>query len=132
MPGTANSRMSYRVAVLLFTALCAGGLFIILLALGIPFGLQHAGALSYFAAVTLALHRWQENALLTDPKGFINRFMAGMVIKMMLSMVVLLVVLVSIPRSMVLVTALPFMALYLAYLVFSTLRLSTKLRQLHP
>lgn len=50
----------------------------------------------------------------------VRRFMASMVVKMMVSLLVLMVLLLTRPKDQVLTLALVFMGCYLAFLVFST------------
>ena len=85
--------------------------------------------LLYFGLLTAALHYWQESTIQSDPKKSVNRFMTGMVIKMMATLMVLLVTVILLPNERVLPIALPFIALYLAFLAFSTARLTTKLQK---
>jgi hypothetical protein len=87
------------------------------------------GTVLYFLLFTLLLHRWQESALRTDPKVSVRRFMSGLVIKMMASLMVLLVTLLVLPRPERLVFAMVFAGLYLAHLGFSTVRLQRLIRQ---
>lgn len=77
----------------------------------------------YFAVLTYLLHRWQERALAGDPKGFVQRFMTALVVKMFASVAVLVVLLLTAPDAFITPMALGFAALYLAYVVFSTVRL---------
>lgn len=130
MTAGANGRWSFLPPIAIFTLACAAILVAVLHFAEVPLGRGHAAMLAYFAGLTTVLHAWQERALVTYPKGFVNRFMGGLVIKMMATLLVLLVVVVLIPKSRILPFALPFMGLYLAYLGFSTARLTTQLRKL--
>lgn len=88
------------------------------------------GVISYFMLLSLALHAWQEHSLLHDPKGFIGRYIAGLSIKMLLSLTLLVVLLLTLPDGSKLKVALTFILLYLAYLGFSTARMATVLRRI--
>jgi hypothetical protein len=125
--GTAR-RPSPVVPILVFAAIAGGVLYGVLTALHIPFTWPFVAVLVYLAAITLVLHLWQEKALVTDPKGFVNRFMLGLVLKMLLSLVLIVAVLFLLPRDTALPLALAFAVLYLAFLAFSTVRLSARSR----
>lgn len=130
MTAGANGRWSFLLPIAIFTLACAAILVAVLHFAEVPLGRGHAAMLAYFAGLTTILHAWQERALVTDPKGFVNRFMGGLVIKMMATLLVLLIVVVLIPKPRILPFALPFIALYLCYLGFSTARLTAQLRKL--
>ena len=83
----------------------------------------------YFAVLTYLLHRWQERGLEGRPMLFQQRFMAGLTIKMLLSLVLLVVLVLALPKEQVLSVAITFCALYLAYLGFSTARLVGMMRR---
>ncbi|HEX2617382.1 MAG TPA: hypothetical protein VHL57_07550 [Flavobacteriales bacterium] len=121
-------RPSPVVPILLFAAVCAAATFGALTALHLPFTWHYAAVIIYLAGITLVLHLWQEGALITDPKGFVNRFMLGLVLKMLLSLVLIVAVLFLLPREIALPLALTFAVLYLAFLAFSTLRLMARSR----
>lgn len=128
-PGTAR-RSSPLVPTLAFAAAAGAVLYGVLYALHLPFTWPYAAVLAYLTAITLVLLRWQENGLRTDPKGFVNRFMLGLVLKMMLSLALIVAVLFLLPRPTALPLALSFALLYLAFLSFSTVRLSARSRSL--
>ena len=125
----ALGRWSFLLPVALFTAVCAVLLVAVLYLAEVPPGRAHAGMLLYFGLLTAALHYWQESTLQSDPKKSVNRFMAGMMIKMMTTLMVLLVTVILLPKEKVLPIALPFIALYPAFLAFSTVRLTKQLRK---
>ncbi len=125
----ALGRWSFLLPVALFTAVCAVLLVAVLYLAEVPLGRGHVGMLLYFGLLTAALHYWQESTIQSDPKKSVNRFMTGMVIKMMATLMVLLVTVILLPNERVLPIALPFIALYLAFLAFSTARLTTKLQK---
>ncbi len=117
-------RTSSPVApVLLFTATCGGAAALILWSVGVPWHWGYAAALAYLGGITLLLHLWQERAMVRDPQGFVQRFMAGLTLKMFVSIVAVAVVLLTLPRSQAVPLALTFALLYLAFLGFSTGRL---------
>lgn len=93
-----------------------------------PLGYRYGAMLLYFMLLTGALHAWQESA---NPGGaaFVRRFMAGLIIKMMVSLVLLVVVVIRLPREEVIAFAVPFMLLYLAFLGYSTGRLAGRPRK---
>jgi hypothetical protein len=109
--------------VLLFTAVCATATWFGLHLLGLPFHWAYALVIGYLAGFTLFLHIWQEGAMHTDPKGFVRRFMTGLVMKMLISLFLLLAIVFLVPRELALPLALTFALLYLAFLGFSTARL---------
>lgn len=117
--------------VLAFSACCTLVLAGVLHLTHQPFGPVVMGTVVYFLSFTLLLHRWQESTLRSDPKTSVRRFMTGLVIKMMVSLMVLLVTLLVLPREERLVFAMVFAGLYLAHLAFSTVRLQRLIRQPH-
>ena len=125
----APGRWSFLLPIALFTLVCAVLLLAVLYLAEVPLGRGHVGMLFYFGLFTAALHYWQEGSIDSDPKKSVNRFMAGMVIKMMATLMVLLVTVVLLPKERVLPIALPFIGLYLAFLAFSTARLTTQLHK---
>lgn len=116
-------RWSFLLPILVFSACCSAALAGVLVASGAPISMHYVGAVVYFASITAVLHAWQEHAFVTDPKGFVRRFMAGLMLKMLLSVVVLVLLLFTVPKSVSIPLALSFAVLYLAFLAFSTLRL---------
>lgn len=125
----ANRPGSLWVAILLFTTACGGLMVALLLAFGQTPTLFHAAELAYFAGVTGVLHRWQESGLAIDPQGMVRRFMTGLVIKMLVSLLVLVVLVLIAPKHLAMQLGVGFGALYLAFLAFSTVRLSALLRR---
>jgi phosphatidylserine synthase len=116
--------------VLLFAA--AAGFVMALVHYGLrqPMSMGHGLLLGWFALITAALHLWQEPAMQRDPKGFGRRFMAGLALKMALSLLVALLLLLRQPKEERLALGIAFAGLYLAFLAFSTVRLSGLARQL--
>lgn len=119
-PGRSTSAL---VPVLLFTAVCGAATALVLRLAGLPWHWGYAAAVAFLSGLTLLLHLWQERAMVDDPKGFVRRFMAGLVLKMFVSIVVVAVVLLTLPRDRAVPLALAFALLYLAFLGFSTGRL---------
>lgn len=119
------------IPVLLFCALCWATTWFCLHYMGSAFTWPYGVALAWFSILTLVLHLWQERAAPSDIKGFIRRFMAGLVLKLLLSLLLLGIVLRTLPpaepRSPF---VLAFALLYLAFLGFSTTRLVNILK--HP
>lgn len=97
--------------------------------LHVPFSWPYGLALAYFTLITLGLHAWQESGFRQTPQGFMQRFMAGLVMKMLGSVAVLVLLLLIVPRADAMPLGVVFAALYLAYLAFSTLRLLAISRQ---
>ena len=98
--------------------------------MGLAFTWPYVAVLTWFSLVTLVLHLWQEGAAAINIQGFIRRFMAGLVIKLLLSLMLLVVVAKKLPPE---VERMPFVMafalLYLAFLGFSTARLVAVLKQ---
>lgn len=113
-------RWSFVLPVIAFGGACAVALFGTLKALALEVNGLHVGILLYFTVLTLLLHGWVHAAASSDSKAMVRRFMAGMAIKMMVSLILLLVLLLTRSKDQVLVVALVFMGSYLAFLVFST------------
>ena len=122
MAAQTTTQRSFLLPFAAFVAICAVIVVLVFRALALPVGALEIGVLCYFAVLTFALHTWQERALATDPKRFVHRFMAGLVIKMMASLVLLLVLLLTLPKEGLIPFAISFAALYLAFLIFSTTR----------
>lgn len=98
--------------------------------LGINVAPAHGLLVAWFALITLVLHLWQEPAMARDPKGFARRFMAGLSIKMLLSLLVALVLLLRAPKEERFLIGVAFAGLYLGFLAFSTVRLTGLARKL--
>lgn len=120
-------RWSFLLPFLLFNLFCTGVLVMVLAFFQVPFGLQHIAALGYFLVLGIALQAWQGSAFAADPKLSVQRFMTGMVLKMLLTLLVLLVAIVTLPKTSILAFVLPFIGLYLAHLAFSTGRMYRQL-----
>jgi hypothetical protein len=120
---------SFLLPIVLFTLACSLAAWGILHFSGLPMSQLHWGIISYFMLLTAILHAWQEHALSVDPKGFVRRFIAGLTIKMLISLVMLVMLLLFLPREEAAAPMIMFILLYLAYLGFSTGRMSYVLRQ---
>lgn len=97
----------------------------------IPFHWAYAAVLGWFAFVTAALHLWQERVIASDIKRFMRRFMAGLVLKLLASLVMVMVLIFALDsghKSLVIA----FVLLYLAYLAFSTARSVMLLKRAQP
>jgi predicted small integral membrane protein len=119
-----QGRRSPLLPTLLFALVCSGLLYGTLHLIGQPFHWAFAAILAYLTLTTLALHLWQEGGPGTDPKVLMRRFMTGLVLKMLISLFLLLAIVVLSPRPLVVPLALSFALLYLAFLGYSTARLS--------
>ena len=93
-----------------------------------PFGRAQMAMLVFLAVLTGVLHLWQEQGLAKDPRGFMFRFMIGLVLKLAVALAVVAGMLILLPRSRAVPLALTFALLYLCFLVFSTVRLSSRSR----
>lgn len=124
--------MAYRslIAVLLFTVAVGAVTYAISMLVHWPFGAPQLAMLVFLAALTASLNLWQENAMVSDPKGFMFRFMIGLVLKLMSALVAVVAILMLLPRGKAVPLALTFAALYLVFLAFSTIRLSARSRNL--
>ncbi len=116
-------RWSFLAPLTIFTVCCAVVLGAILALARSPLTIHYLAVILYFALITFGLHAWQEHAFAVDPKGFVRRFMAALMGKMFLSVVVLVLLLFTVPHGIVIPLSLSFAVLYLAFLIFSTARL---------
>lgn len=131
-PASVERRTGYRslIALLLFTVAAGAATYAICRLAHWPFGMPQLAMLLFLAVLTASLHLWQENAMVSDPKGFMFRFMIGLVLKLIIALVAVVAILMLLPRREAVPLALNFAALYLAFLVFSTVRLSARSRNL--
>ena len=107
----------------LFSAFLAALIFLTVVLLGNPWHNAYLFPVIFFFLVTMGLHVWQERGFDTDPKGFVRRFMLGLVLKMFLSLIVVVAMLMLIKGEHRILTVLLFAGCYLAFLTFSTIRL---------
>ncbi|MBL7939695.1 MAG: hypothetical protein JNL43_10075 [Flavobacteriales bacterium] len=116
--------------MLLFSAMCAVVTAGTLRLLGVPFTWPYALVLAWFTLVSLLLLSWQEKALGPDVRVFIRRFMGGMVLKLLVSLVLLIILVKAVrgvdPKPL----SSTFALLYFAYLAFTTARLAGRLRSI--
>ncbi len=116
--------------VLLFSTVCWATTWFCVHWSGWSFTWPYAVVLTWFTLLTLALHLWQERAAPSDIKGFIRRFMAGLILKLLLSLLVLALLLHKLPPGGERTPfVMAFALLYLAFLGFSTARLVGILKQ---
>jgi hypothetical protein len=127
--GRTSRNWSFLVPVVLFTLACAFTVWLAFMYAGIRMGQMEWGILSYYMLITLFLHAWQERAMLHDPGGFVRRYVAGLGLKMLASFMVLVLLLLRISGERVLPVVLTFILLYLAYLAFSTARMTMVLKR---
>ncbi len=93
-----------------------------------PYGLEQLAMLAFLAILTGALLAWQENGLIRDPKGFMARFMIGLMLKLLVAVAVVAGLLLLLPRAKAISLALTFTVFYLLFLIFTTVRLSIRSR----
>lgn len=117
------------VAVAIFSLAVGAATYAVHLLAHMPFGAPQVAMVAFLAVITAVLHTWQESALVSDPKGFMFRFMIGLVLKMVLALVAVVALLLLLPRATAVPLALTFAVLYLLFLVFSTVRLSMRSRK---
>ena len=117
------------VPVLLFSAACAVVTAVVLHFAGHPFTWPFAVVLGWFTLISLLLLTWQERALGPDVQPFIRRFMGGLVLKLLISLVLLIVLVKVVRVTPVAPLAATFALLYFAFLTFSTVRLAGLLRR---
>lgn len=115
-------------SVILFAAACSAAVFLGLRLSGHPFTWHFGVLLGYFALVTLLLLLWQEPRAASDIKGFIRRFMGGLVLKLLGSLVLLFALVKLAPLELLRPLTITFALLYFAFLTFSTLRLTRRVR----
>lgn len=111
------------VPVLIFTLFVVALLFLILTLLGISWNPVYLFPVGFFGVLTLAIQLWQEPAFNSDMKGSLRRFMLGLTLKMLISLVVVVLMLFTIHEEFKVNTVIIFAACYLAYLAFGTVRL---------
>lgn len=124
-----SRRWPLVLQLFLFSAVCMGTTWAVLHMIGRAFDWRHVAIVMYLALATFALHVWQEHGMVTDPGGFVRRFMTGLVLKMFVSVLLLVAIVMVLPRDEGIPLALIFTLLYLAFLVFSTVRSTVLLRR---
>ena len=112
---------------MLIGAACAACMVLALYFTGQPFDWRYGLLLAYFIAVSFLLLRWQEGAA-DKANIFIRRFMAGMVFKLMGSLILLAILVKTAPPGGVAPLSILFVGLYIAFMSFSVARLMKVIR----
>jgi len=115
----------------LFSGICAAATWLIFNAIDRPFIWPYAVALGWFTIISLILLTWQDRSQGPNIQPFIRRFMGGMLIKLLVSLILLFVLVKSVSKEIVSPMASTFLLLYLAYLGFSTVWLVKRIRGIH-
>ncbi|MBK6831122.1 MAG: hypothetical protein IPG92_10465 [Flavobacteriales bacterium] len=121
------SKAPFLFPLLLFSALCALATWCGVYFTGNAFTWHFVFLLTYFTLVTLALLMWQERSS-AQANIFIRRFMGGLVMKLMGSLLVFAILLKVAPPEVDKPLTVAFAGRYVAYLAFSTVRLSRVIR----
>lgn len=116
--------------LLLIGAACAAGMIGGLHLSGKPFDWRYALLLGYFIIVSFFLLRWQEGAA-DKTNIFVRRFMAGLIIKLMGSIVLMVILMKVSPAEMTLPLVIIFVCLYVAFMSFSVARLMRIIKAPH-
>lgn len=115
-------RNSSLVRLILIGAACAactaGGLHLA----GKALDWRYALLSGYFIIVSFFLLRWQEDAA-SQVNVFIRRFIAGLMIKLMGSVVLMVILVKTSPKEMTLPLVVVFIGFYVAFTSFSVARL---------
>lgn len=117
------------VAVLLFGCAAGAAAFAVFRLAGHGFGPVHLAIIGGWTLLSAALQAWQEASLTAGPKGFMPRFATGLAVKLLVAVAAIAALLFLRPRAEALPMALLFIGLYLAFLAFSTIRLSAMARR---
>lgn len=129
-PGGSFSPRRILIATGLFTLVMAGLAYGAFRLAGWPFERPEWAALLFLAVGSAALLLWQERAMYLDPQGFMRRFVIGLALKMVAALFAVALILFLFPREHGVRLALTFALFYLAFLVFTTSRLSRESRRL--
>lgn len=100
-----------------------GGLYLA----GKPFDWRYGLLLGYFFIVTSLLLRWQESAA-DKTNVFVRRFLAGLTIKLMGSVVLMVILVKTAPAELTTPLVITFVGLYVAFTTFSVSRLMKLVR----
>ena len=100
-----------------------GGLYLA----GRPFDWRYGLLLGYFFIVTSLLLRWQESAA-DKTNVFVRRFLAGLTIKLMGSVVLMVILVKTAPAELTTPLVITFVGLYVAFTTFSVSRLMKLVR----
>ena len=95
-----------------------GGLYLA----GKPFDWRYGLLLGYFIVVTSLLLRWQESGA-DKTNIFVRRFLAGLTIKLMGSVVLMVILVKTAPTELKMPLVITFVGLYVAFTTFSVSRL---------
>ena len=115
----------------LIGAACAACSVGVLFVAGIPFNWRFALLLAYFIIVSFFLLRWQEGAA-AKVNVFIRRFIGGLMIKLMGSVVLMVILVKTSPAEMTLPMVFLFIGLYVAFTTYSVARLMRIIKAPHP
>ena len=118
---------SFLIPLVALGALCAVVTWCGVQLTGNVFTWHYAFLLGYFTIVTFALLLWQEGST-AQTNIFIRRFMGGLVMKLMGSLIVFAFLLKAAPPEVDKPLTVAFAGLYAVYLAFSTIRLSRLMR----
>lgn len=118
-------------SLLLFSAACITCLVVGLRLAHLPFDPRFGLLMAYFILVTAVLLRWQE-ASAGRTNIFIRRFMAGLTIKLMGSLILLAVLVKTAPAALTAPLVIAFTGCYIAFMGFSVIRLMKAMRAPKP
>ncbi len=121
------SKPTFLIPLIALGALCAVVTWCGVQLTGNLFTWHYVFLLAYFTLVTFALLLWQERST-AQTNIFIRRFMGGLVLKLMGSLIVFAFLLKAAPEEVDKPLTVAFAGLYMVYLAFSTVRLSRVLR----
>lgn len=121
------SRFPFLLPLVLFSALTAIVAWCFIALAGHAFTWHYGFLMAYFTIVTFAMLAWQESAK-ARTNIFIRRFMGGLVMKLMGSLIVFAFLAKAAPDEVDKPLTVCFAGLYAAYLAFSTVRLSQVMR----
>ena len=94
---------------------------------GQPFDWRYGLLLAYFILVTWLLLRWQESVA-DQTTVFIRRFLAGLTIKLMGSVVLMVILVKTAPAALKTPMVIVFVGLYVLFTTFSVSRLMKVIR----
>jgi hypothetical protein len=116
---------------MLIGAACAACMVAGLFLTGRSFDWRYALLLGYFLIVSVFLLRWQEGAA-DRANIFVRRFMAGLVLKLMGSLILLAILVKTAPAELVAPLSIIFVGLYVAFMGFSVARLMNAVKTKQP
>lgn len=112
---------------MLIGAVCAACLVGALHLAGVPLDWRHGLLLGYFILVTFLMLRWQESVV-GQTTIFIRRFLAGLTIKLMGSVILMVVLVKTAPEGSNTPLVIAFVGFYVAFTTFSVSRLKRLVR----